>query len=246
MARVQPNNGAAAWGVAVLVALAAAWGVNAAQQQPAGKITYVQGKALRNGGQGWKRLEQGSAVFEGDQLETRKRARLEATLRDGSVLRLGQSSKLRLKMAKTQGKRRKKVKARLFIGRVWASVTSFFGGKDNDFEVETDNAVAGVRGTRFSASTSEQGDTTVKVYEGKVLVSNEPTYQVKGHSKDNRVEVAGPQEISQDEWESLVAGAMQFIRVSKSGAMSEPEGFETAQSDNAWEAWNLARDAERD
>ncbi|MEZ4271329.1 MAG: FecR domain-containing protein [Myxococcota bacterium] len=42
----------------------------------------------------------------------------------------------------------KVVKARLFVGRLWAKVTSLFSS-DSRFEIQTDNAVAGVRGTAF-------------------------------------------------------------------------------------------------
>ncbi|MEO0815145.1 MAG: FecR family protein [Myxococcota bacterium] len=130
----------------------------------------------------------------------------------------------------------------MFFGRVWASVTSLFGD-DSSFEVETENAVAGVRGTKFSANTSEGGDTLVKVYEGKVLVSNEPIYKVKGATKENRVEVPGPQEIKKDEWESLVAGAMQMVRVQSGGDMGETEAFNMGSEEDAeWEAWNAERD----
>ena len=63
------------------------------------------------------------------------------------------------------------------------------------------------------------GATTVKVYDGKVLVSNRPIYAIEGHTKETRRQVPGPQEVSREQWETLVAGAMQMVRVAADGAM---------------------------
>jgi len=73
-------------------------------------------------------------------------------------LRLGPDSKLRLKEATLSPKKKKvkKFSARLMVGRMWASVTKLFG-KESRFEVETPNAVAGVRGTVFAVDHAESG-----------------------------------------------------------------------------------------
>jgi hypothetical protein len=210
-----------------------------------GTITYIEGEALRaKEGAGWTSLRERSRVFQGDRLKTKKDSRLEATLADGSKLRLGANSELNLAHLSVGKKRkaRKKVTAKLIIGRVWASVTSLFGS-GSSFEVTTDNAVAGVRGTRFAAARSEDGTTTVKVYSGKVLVSNRPIYAVEGHTKGKRVEVPGPREVSKKQWEELVASAMQVVRVAADGEMTPPQSFEMASAgDDSWEAWNVERD----
>jgi len=209
-----------------------------------GKVTYLSGEGSRAGTDGQAiTLKSGDSLLQGDSIKTAKGSRLEATLSDGSVLRMGASSQLALQNVKV-GKRRKKrsVRAKLFVGRVWAAVTSFFG-RSRSFEVVTENAVAGVRGTRFSASRDTSGTTTVKVYSGKVLVSNKPVYAVKGHTKDNRRQVAGPQEVSKKKYMELLAGAMQMITVASGGEVSQPKAFEMASAaDDDWEAWNAERD----
>ena len=107
----------------------------------------------------------------------------------------------------------------------------------------TDHAVAGVRGTRFQTTASQSG-TSVKVYSGAVLVSNKPIYAVKGHTKEKRVQVAGPQLISKKKWKELITGAMQVVKVSSSGAMEPPTAFVMADaSADDWESWNAERDA---
>ncbi len=240
---------AAAWllGLASLLAVSAA--VRAAAAAQVGEVSFLQGDAERQpqGSDKWVALKQGGGLHQGDRLRTKAASRLEAKLKDGSLLRLGEKSELKLELAsfKDGNSGPKKVKVRLAVGKVWAAVTKLFGG-DSEFEVTTTNAVAGVRGTRFEASQDTAGSTTVKVYGGKVLVSNKPIYQVAGATKAKRVQVAGPQEISKQQWNEMVAGAMQLVRVSAAGDMSEVQPFAMndggAAAGDDWEAWNSERD----
>lgn len=212
----------------------------------AGTVTFVEGQAsVVRGDKGSPvSLATNTKIGQGDRLKTGSGARLEAKLNDGSLLRLAENSELRLDSAAIDRKNpgKKKVKAKLFVGRVWAAVTKLFGD-DSEFEVQTPNAVAGVRGTRFAAAAGSDGSTTVKVYSGQVLVSNKPIYAVKGHTKANRVQVAGPQEISKNQWDELVAGAMQMVKIAASGEMTKAEQFAMAQDGaDDWEAWNSERD----
>lgn len=214
-----------------------------------GSVSYVEGQVLRARAksQSFNRLKRGAKLYEGDVLKTKAKSKFEARLKDGSMLRLGADTQLQLRTLsfdRSEPRRKKKVRAKLFFGRVWASVTSLFGS-ESSFEVETPNAVAGVRGTQFTATATEGGDTTVRVYSGKVLVSNEPIYKEKGATKENRKEVPGPQEISKDAWEKLVAEAMQQVRVAANGDMSAAESFAMGATpeDAEWEEWNAKRDA---
>jgi ferric-dicitrate binding protein FerR (iron transport regulator) len=241
------RRGAALASAAVIIAVAL-WASRPeaeAADSTIGSVSYVQGDAsrARGGTATWSSLKDKTPVYQGDRLKTAENARLEATLNDGSKLRLAANSELSLDKVAVSKKRAKTVKAKLIIGSLWASVTKLFG-TDSKFEVTTENAVAGVRGTRFAATKDGEGKTTVKVYSGQVLVSNQPIYAIKGHTKEKRVEVAGPQEIKKDEWEELVAGAMQVVTVAASGEMTKPETFamtEPGKGDD-WEAWNSERD----
>ncbi|MCK5687965.1 FecR domain-containing protein [Myxococcota bacterium] len=236
---------------AVAVVAMAAVGVlgmttaDAAKGRKVGTVALVQGSASRAPGSGsWIDLSKGSAIYAGDKIKTGKKSRFEAKLKDGSVLRLGSGSELKLdklSFGKTK-KATKKISVKLFAGRMWASVSKLFGSKSK-FEVRTHNAVAGVRGTSFSASTSKDGATMVKVYSGKVVVSNQPAYAVKGHTKANRVEVAGPGEVSKKAWEQMIASAMQMVQVAANGEISSAQSFELANAEtDEWEAWNTERD----
>ncbi len=210
-----------------------------------GTVTYLRGEVFRSssGSSNWRPAKAEMKLREGDRLQTKKSARVEATLNDGSVVRLGQNTQLSLKKVVTNDRgQRKSVKAKLFFGKIWAGVKKAVGA-ETEFTVTTDHAVAGVRGTRFETIASKTGS-SVKVYSGAVLVSNKPSYAIKGHTKDKRVQVAGPQLVSKKKWKELVAGAMQVVKVSASGAMQPPTAFVLADAgDGDWEAWNSERDA---
>ena len=89
----------------------------------------------------------------------------------------------------------------------------------------------------------------MRVFSGKVLVSNKPVYMKEGTKKfdgtqKTRTQVAGPQEVSKKQWEESVAGALQQIRVADGGGFGQTETF--AQDDAAkdeWVAWNQQRDS---
>src|SRR6185312_3472562 len=97
---------------------------------------------------GNRKLAIGSDVYENDTVETAAGAKLELKMKDGSVVRVGPSSKLQLKSAYFGPAGQKSFSAKLLFGRVWSKVSGLAGG-DSKFDVETDNAVAGVRGTTF-------------------------------------------------------------------------------------------------
>jgi hypothetical protein len=219
---------------------------SAAAPTGAATVTLTKGTTERAAGGGeYSTVAVGAALNEGDRLRTGAASRLELKLKDGSVLRLADKSELKLQSATFGPKEKKHFDAKLFAGRLWAAVTKLVG-TDSTFEVETTNAVAGVRGTRFAAAVEPGGDTTVRVYDGSVLVSNRPIYAKEGHTKANRVQVAGPQEVSKKQWTELVASAMQVVKVTAAGQVSQPQSFAmTTGGDDDWESWNAERDGVR-
>ena len=208
------------------------------------RISKVKGKAFFRVSAGqWQQIKKNVKLGEGTTVRTDPGARLEIRLADGSVFRLGPKAELTLDSLKAGSSRSpRRIEASVAAGQVWSSVQKAMGG-GGSFTVKSAHAVAGVRGTRFLTASSKS-ETSVKVFSGKVLVSNKPIYQVEGATKGTRVQVAGPQEVSKKEWMELVAGAMQFIRVSSSGSMSQPAAFAAKKTDD-FVQWNLALDAEQ-
>jgi hypothetical protein len=84
----------------------------------------------------------------------------------------------------------------------------------------------------------------VKVYSGTVAVASGRVPRPEhGGGKPERREVAGPQEVSREQWEKIVT-SMMLVRVSATGVPTEPEAFAMAKAGgDEWEEWNRSRDA---
>jgi hypothetical protein len=132
-------------------------------------VSFVEGPVT-------PKLTQGAEVHAGDTIETGEGGRVEITLASGTLLRLGETSKLTLAEEVPQ----KAFSARLLLGNIWARVHKLVSAET--FHIETENAVAGVRGTEFRVEVSPQKEDLVRVYEGVV--------QVDGSGWSHRVEAA--------------------------------------------------------
>ena len=223
-----------------------------AEHSVAGVVTLADGDVFRSDKEAgpFRKLKADAEIYEGDVLKT-ETGRLEARLLDRSVIRLAANSRLKLDQAKFKkdDDGEKSFTAKLFFGRMWAKVTSVIGS-DSKFEVTSPNAVAGVRGTQFNVDVGKDKSTNVKVFSGRVLVSNKPVFYVEGTKKfdgsqkpGERKQVAGPQEVSKKAWEESIAAALQEVRVAANGSLTPAESFaENKAGDDEWLAWNKARD----
>jgi hypothetical protein len=231
---------AALVGAAVLVggALGPALAAPPAPPRDAAQVSHLEGSATRVRGDARVALAVGASVGVGDTVETGDRARLELTLPDGSKLRLAPKSKATLDAASFNGKRRERVSLKLGAGRVWSNVVRGTGGADA-FEVRTENAVTGVRGTSFSVLASADASAIVRVYTGTVGVR--PGARAPGERRP----VAGPSQVSKAQWEEIIAKAMQEVRVSAAGEIAPASSFEDEGESLAWAEWNRARDGAR-
>ena len=213
-----------------------------AEGKPA-KVSLVEGKAERTSTKGAaEALKVGTGLVEGDTVTTAAESRLELEFADRSIVRLGPTAKLQLTAAHFGGgPSKRKMTAKLFFGNIWAKVTSIVGG-DQKFAIETENAVAGVRGTTFRVDARQDKSVLVRVYAGAVAVAK-PVQLRTSRPGDAREEVAGPEEVSRDQWEKLVGKQMQIV-IGADGTPGEPEKFaEDADKGDAWAKWNQQRDA---
>ena len=136
-------------------------------------VAYLHGEATATRGElGAFPLAVKTKLEAGDVIETAAGANLEIALPTGSTIRLGSNARLEL-----QDEPQGSFRARLSLGNLWAKVVKLVGG--SRFEVETQNGVAGVRGTEFRVNAQASGQAMVRVYEGKV--------QVKGASFEHLV-----------------------------------------------------------
>lgn len=138
-----------------------------------GTVDALEGKAMRTPkGGAAAPLQVGDAIELEDTLEVDANGNLKVTLADNSVLMLAGGSKLRLDEARFQGSEREAFSARLLLGSLWAKVTKALAGSDSKFEVSTERAVAGVRGTIFEVDVGSgaEDEMQVAVEEGEVEV----------------------------------------------------------------------------
>ena len=134
-------------------------------------VTYLTGKAevKSSGKAAWKTVKKGVSLREGHTVRTSKKTRVELKFRDGSIMRVGPESKMTVNAAKFEGKTRSKVSVRLWVGKVWSKVVKAARGTSS-FEVRTENAVGGVRGTSFAVFAAADASAIVRVYAGSVGV----------------------------------------------------------------------------
>jgi FecR protein len=131
------------------------------------RATIVEGDATVQiaGASSKQPLLKGAALQEGDLVQTGPDGRVEISY-NGSTLRLGQNVRLELRQVSQQGRA---FSARLWLGSLWLRVHKLL--EDESFQVETENGVAGVRGTEFMVEAGPQGgEDRVRVYEGAVEV----------------------------------------------------------------------------
>ncbi|MCU0702298.1 MAG: FecR domain-containing protein [Myxococcaceae bacterium] len=182
-----------------------------------GKVAIVEGAATRTpkGGKATP-LAKDAAIELGD-LITVQSGNLKLVLTDESVIMLAPGSKLEITEAEFEGQERKGFKAFLQSGSLWTKVKKAIGGAG--YEVSTERAVAGVRGTVFRIDAEKmvtaakppkaRKASIVRIVEGVVAVK--PTDMVikasPAATKPSKVangprqQVAGPTEVSADEWE---------------------------------------------
>lgn len=115
----------------------------------------------------FKKAKENQALFEGDEVQTKKGASCELALKNDSVARLDENSHLKLTEIKTTSKGAK-TSLKLFFGKV-LNVVNALTGSDASYQVETPTTVAGVRGTEFAMEATED-ETNVGVFSGKVGV----------------------------------------------------------------------------
>ncbi len=109
----------------------------------------------------------GTIINNGQTVSTGVRSRVEITLADGSVYRLGPMSKAACDGQSTFGGNPRGISDnfRLLLGSIWAATSSALGG-DHQFEDQQGHAAAGVRGSALTASVRPGGRVLYHVIEG--------------------------------------------------------------------------------
>jgi hypothetical protein len=214
-----------------------------------GKISTLEGEATRTPkGGAAVALAAGSAIELGDVI-TVKTGNLKLELTDGSIIALAPASTLEITEAEFEGQERKGFSGLLKGGSLWTRVKKALGG--GKFEVSTERAVAGVRGTIFridadalvKAANKGQGRraSIVRVIEGSVAVKPSAviakSLKKAAPKKGPRVEVAGPQEVSVDQWEKIFVTLAANQQIAVGVDLWEQAELEEAAKNDAFSKW---------
>lgn len=137
----------------MVLILALAWLVSAPgwAQTAAGKFTELQGSVTvkKPNGQMIKAVLKGM-VTQGDEVKTDKNSKATILFQDGSVLRLGPTTTVKInKLVYQQDKGIAQSAYEVVGGTIMSVVGGIFGGSGNSYQVRTPTAVSGVRGTMF-------------------------------------------------------------------------------------------------
>ncbi len=135
------------------------------------QVVSVRGSAtvVRSSGAHSEAITRGSKIFLDDQIKTAASGRVKLLLKDDSVLKVSPGSELVVNELVLGPGEESKTTMKLLKGKLRSLVGKKLGANSR-FEIHTNVAVAGVRGTDFEVLVAEQ--TWVRCYEGIVTVGN--------------------------------------------------------------------------
>lgn len=129
-----------------------------------GEVTKLRGQARAARGGSNVMLAEGTKIESGDGVVTGPDARLKIQFKDGSIITLGENSKLNIDKAKFDGSKRD-IAATLLDGVVRAAVAK--AGAGSNFQVSSSLVTSAARGTEWIMSIKDH-TTSLLVLEGTV------------------------------------------------------------------------------
>jgi len=218
-------------------------------QPPICTLSYYYGSVtLKEPPKEWNKAQLDEAVKEGEWLKTEVESRCELTIIDGTVVRIDENTNLQIEGLEVEGDPIIKVKLKVPIGRIWTNVKKL--SKGSHFKVKNPVVVAGVRGTVYSMDVLPDSSARIKVYKGKVAVSNEPLKsrmeQKQGMGKVKEVpgphQVAGPHKVNLEQW-LVIVKAQQEMWINKVGKYRVKSfSIKKDMEKDEWVKWNMERD----
>jgi len=215
-------------------------------------VAHIEGSAqlLSAGKDGSRALKINDLLKKGDEVSTGPKSKMELVLPDKSQLRFADNSRFKLVQMDVGEEQGRDVKVHVAVGKAWANVSKSIAGKSN-FELNCENAIAGVRGTVYRMNVNEDKSALIKVYDGTVNVAGSgsapeasrvagPPQKIAGpHS------VAGPRTVTMEEW-TFIIKSMQQIVIRADGTPEKPRDFTEQEDRDDWVEWNKKRDSDLD
>ncbi|TGK00604.1 lipoprotein LipL45 [Leptospira semungkisensis] len=143
---------------------------SAKQNQPSAIVVFSVGEArIQHADLTEDKASLGTALKEGDKIQTKANAKVDIQFGDGSAVRIAENSSLEFATLALNTQGNTDTRLSLVSGKVFAKVNK--ATKDDQFSVITPTAIAGVRGTSFVVDRTKSDRSVVKVLEGSVAVS---------------------------------------------------------------------------
>lgn len=211
----------------------------------AAEVTYVVRpvEVKRKGTVKFVALNLGDQVNEGDTIRTGFGARVEITISEKRVFRIGQASEVEL--PELEDSKNKGIRARfnLLLGRFWAGVIRPIQNVQAEkFQVQTATAVIGVKGTQFGVDYEKKTDETRAVVIDGTISAEPPKKAEAPVEIAGPREVAPPQEISRDEWLLLVTRDQKVVI--RPGEVPQTEPLTAEDKADEWVRFNTERDSQ--
>jgi len=142
-----------------------------AAAEPVGRVVAVSGEAdvIRSSDNSRHALVFKDPIFLNDRIITAAASQVKLLLNDDSILKVSPTSELRVSEQVVGPGEESRTTVNLLKGKLRSIIGKQLGGNSR-FEVHTDVAVAGVRGTDFEVLAA--GETLVRCFTGKVQVGN--------------------------------------------------------------------------
>ena len=161
--------------IGLVMGLSAWLAASAHAEERAGAAEMVNGRVLLTRGDVVSVLRAGASVHVGDRIRTGVDGNIRIRFVDDSTVRLAPNAHLEISDFMFEAQRSRRTSLRLMAGRFRARVAEALSAED-EFEVSTPTAVAGVRGTDFvvgvSGSEGSGFETEVGVFSGIVAVAD--------------------------------------------------------------------------
>lgn len=134
------------------------------------------------GGDTWQRAKDGQVLNSGDRIRTLDGSSVGIIFYDNSVMRLDENTEIVISELEidTENYLDQNVGIEVVVGRAWSRIMNLLD-LDSSYEVSTSSVAATVRGTAFSISVDEQGQTDIDVTENQVELT---IYQVASGTKE--------------------------------------------------------------
>jgi hypothetical protein len=147
------------------------WQQQVAAAESVGRVVAVSGKAdvIRSSDNSRHELAFKDPIFLNDRIITAASSQVKLLLNDDSILKVSPTSELRVSEQVVGPGEESRTTVNLLKGKLRSIIGKQLGGNSR-FEVHTDVAVAGVRGTDFEVLAA--GETLVRCFTGVVQVGN--------------------------------------------------------------------------